>query len=166
MNKYVNKSEITSNNINVDYLANHVKFIPTIADWYFSAFGTESSSIEKCTKIIQQRLNTTDLDICFLAFIENQIVGTVSLSANDIPKNPKMTPCISNLFVAEKYRHKGIGRYLIKYAKQKLKNMQFNKAYLYTTDESIYLWYELLGWNVIGDDIINFKKIKIMESKL
>lgn len=88
------------------------------------------------------------------------------MAANDIPKHPKLTPCISNLFVSEKFRKQKIEEHLIDFAKQKLQKLGFEKAYLYTTNPTIHVWYEKLGWKVIAEDTIFDIKIRIMETKL
>jgi N-acetylglutamate synthase-like GNAT family acetyltransferase len=69
--------------------------------------------------------------------------------------------------VAEKYRHRKIGEKLIEHAKQQAKDFGFEKMYLYTTDKTIHLWYEKLGWKIIKEDIL-FEKfpIKIMKADL
>ncbi|MBR1734556.1 MAG: GNAT family N-acetyltransferase, partial [Alphaproteobacteria bacterium] len=102
----------------------------------------------------------------FLAFIEDEVVGTVSLTANDIPTKSDLNPCVTQLFVSEKYRHQSIGQSLVKYAKQKLKDMNFQKAYLYTTNKTIHEWYEKLGWKIIDESIVYDIAIKIMECEL
>ncbi|MBR1733867.1 MAG: GNAT family N-acetyltransferase, partial [Alphaproteobacteria bacterium] len=99
-------------------------------------------------------------------FIEDEVVGTVSLTANDIPTKSDLNPCVTQLFVSEKYRHQGIGQSLVKYAKQKLKDMNFQKAYLYTTNKTIHEWYEKLGWKIIDEGIVYDIAIKIMECEL
>lgn len=38
--------------------------------------------------------------------VEGKVVGTISLIANDILTKPTLTPCITQLFVSEKYRTK------------------------------------------------------------
>jgi N-acetylglutamate synthase-like GNAT family acetyltransferase len=68
--------------------------------------------------------------------------------------------------VAEKYRRQQIGENLIEYAKQKAKDFGFEKLYLYTTDKTVHLWYEKLGWKIIKEDVMRGFDIKIMETNL
>ena len=153
-------------NLQIEPLACHEKLIPTIAQWYLSAFGRKETTVEKCEERLRSRLNTDCLDCCFVAFFDDAVVGTVSLTTNDIPGEPAFTPCIAHLFVVEECRHKNIGRKLVEYAKQKLKNLNFQKAYLYTTDKTIHEWYERLGWKIIDNGVSNGIEIKILESEL
>ena len=153
-------------NLKVAPLTNHKDLIPTVAQWYLAAFGRKETTLERCQEVLQNRLNTDCLNCCFLAFIDDEVVGTVSLTANDIPSKPELSPCVTHLFVSEKYRCKNIGQSLIEYAKQKSKEMNFRKAYLYTTNKTIYKWYEKLGWKIIDEDIANGIEIKIMEYNL
>ncbi len=149
----------------IDYLSE--KFVSTVAQWYLDNFSRDDTTIEYCEKKLRNRLNIDKLDMCFLYFCNDVMpVGTVSLAANDIPKHPKLTPCISNLFVAEKFRKQKIGEYLVAFAKQKLRKLGFEKAYLYTTNPTIHVWYEKLGWKIIGEDSLFDIRIRIMETKL
>jgi N-acetylglutamate synthase-like GNAT family acetyltransferase len=68
--------------------------------------------------------------------------------------------------VVEKYRRQKIGEALVNYAKQQARNFGFEKMYLYTTDKTIHLWYEKLGWKIIKEDVIGKFDIKIMETSL
>ncbi len=153
-------------NLQVDLLAHHQDLIPIIAQWYLSAFGRNETTLEKCVDTLRNRLNTDSLDCCFLAFIEGKVVGTVSLTANDIPTKPTLTPCVTQLFVSEKYRHKNIGQSLVEFAEHKLRDMGFQKAYLYTTNKTIHEWYQQLGWKIIGEGTVHDINIKIMERGL
>lgn len=98
--------------------------------------------------------------------VEGKVVGTVSLTANDIPTKPTLTPCITQLFVSEKYRHKNIGQSLVEFAEHKLRDMGFQKTYLYTTSKTIHEWYAKLGWKIIEEGTVYNINIKIMERGL
>jgi GNAT superfamily N-acetyltransferase len=153
----------------IDYLANHQYLIPIVAQWYFEAWRrfSENLSIEHTKLKLAWRLNTDKLDICFLCFgDDDELVGTFSLTQKDIPNNKDFSPCLSNLFVAEKYRRQQIGENLIEYAKQKAKDFGFEKLHLYTTDKTVHLWYEKLGWKIIKEDVMRGFDIKIMETNL
>lgn len=154
------------NNFKIEPLVDHKNLIAQVADWSFSAFNGPGASLKKCEEVFQNRLNINCLDSCFLAFFNDQAVGTVSLTAGTIPKYPTLSPCLSNLFVIEKYRHMGIGQSLIEYAQQKLRDMKFTEAYLYTTKLTIHLWYAKFGWHVIKEDEIHGTAIKIMKCKV
>ena len=43
-----------------DFLANHEKFVPVIAKWYFEEWGhrTPGNSIDKTCERVRQKLNT------------------------------------------------------------------------------------------------------------
>ena len=147
-------------------LIDYKDILPVIAGWYLSAFGKEGTTFELCKKKLLGRLNTEALDICYVAFEGNEPIGTVSLTQNDIPTASNLTPCIANLFVIPKHRHKNIGREMIEYAKATLKSMDFSKAYLYTTDKTIHNWYQKLGWEITDNGKICNFKIKIMKCEL
>ena len=149
--------------LNIEPLANHKDLVSTVSEWCFEAFSGPGTSLKQCEEIIENRLNTDCLDACFLAFLNDQAVGTVSLTSGTIPKHSQLGPCLSNLFVLQKYRHRGFGQKLIEYAQQKLKELNFEKAYLYSTKPTIHLWYGKFGWKLIEEDKIENIPIKIME---
>ena len=64
--------------------------------------------------------------------VEGKVVGTISLIANDI---------LTFL--------KNIGQSLVEFAERKLRDMGFQKAYLYTTNKTIHGWYAKLSWKII-----------------
>jgi N-acetylglutamate synthase-like GNAT family acetyltransferase len=153
----------------IDYLANHQSLIPTVAQWYFDTWSrfSENPSIERTETKLRERLNADKLDICFLSFSDDsELIGTFSLTQKDIPNNKDFSPCLANLFVLEKYRRQKIGEKLIEYVKQKAKDFGFKKLYLYTTDKTVHLWYEKLGWKIIKEDVMRAFDIKIMETSL
>lgn len=152
--------------LSIEPLADHKELVTTVAEWCFEAFDGPGTSVEKCEEIFQNRLNINCLDTCFLAFLDGQAVGTASLTSGTIPKHSTLSPCLSNLFVLEKYRHAGIGQSLIEYAQQKLRDMNFTEAYLYTTKLTIHLWYAKFGWELIEEDKVNDVSIKIMKCKI
>jgi N-acetylglutamate synthase-like GNAT family acetyltransferase len=102
--------------------------------------------------------------VCFS--VDNELIGTFSLTQKDITNNEQFSQCLANLFVAEKYRRRKIGEKLIEYAKQKAKDFGFEKLYLYTTDKTVHMWYKKLGWKIIKEDIVHKFDIKIMETSL
>jgi GNAT superfamily N-acetyltransferase len=155
----------------IDYLVRHQHLIQTVAQWYFDVWGkySENTSIESAKARLADRLNIDKPDICFLRFdgdCNNELIGTFSLTQKDIPNNENFSPCLSHLFVIEKYRRQKIGKALVNYAKQQAKNFGFEKMYLYTTDKTVHLWYKKLGWRIIKEDVIGKFDIKIMETNL
>jgi GNAT superfamily N-acetyltransferase len=156
----------------IDYLANHQDLIPTVAQWYLDTWKkfSENPSLETTKTRLANRLNADKLDVCFLCFDDNcnnELIGTFSVMQKDIPNNKQFSPCLSNLFVIEKYRRRKIGETLVNYAKQQARNFGFEKMHLYTTDKTVHLWYGKLGWEIIKEDVL-FEKfpIKIMETNL
>jgi N-acetylglutamate synthase-like GNAT family acetyltransferase len=97
---------------------------------------------------------------------KSELIGTFSLTQKDIPHNEIFSPCLSHLFVIEKYRRQKIEEALVNYAKQQTRNFGFEKIYLYTTDKTVHLWYEILGWIIIKEDVIGKFDVKIMETSL
>lgn len=152
----------------IDYLANHPNLISTIATWYVKTWGKfcKNPSIRHATTRLLNHLNIDRPNLCFLYFRNHKLVGTASLTEKDIPNNEIFSPCLSNLFVPEPYRRQKIGENLIEYVKQQAKNLGFKKIYLYTTDATVYRWYQKLNWEIIKEDVVKGCDIKIVAANI
>ncbi len=91
-----------------------------------------------------------------IAMLENDsLIGFCVLKENDLKEYPEVTPNICSVMVFDEYRGKGNGRKLIESAKQELKKMGFNKAYLWTDKAPEF--YEKIGFTYVQDVLKNDK---------
>ncbi len=88
----------------------------------------------------------------FVAMMDGQIVGMVTIMKSDYYPLPEVFPWISTLFVSEEYRGNRISQKLIDFANQYAKNIGFDKTYIPT--EYIGL-YEKYGYCYVKD-IVNY----------
>ena len=88
----------------------------------------------------------------FVAMVNGQIVGMVTIMKTDYYPLPEIFPWISTLFVSEAYRGNRISGKLIDFANQYAKEMGFENTYIPT--EYIGL-YEEYGYHYVKD-IVNY----------
>lgn len=74
----------------------------------------------------------------------NNIVGFCVFKKENLNKYPEIYPWIDDVMILEKYRGKGYGKELLKQAEKVLKEMGYNKIYLWTDQAP--LFYKKLGY--------------------
>lgn len=94
----------------------------------------------------------TDWETPFVAIVDGQIVGMVSIMKTDYYPLPEIYPWISSMFVTEDYRGNRISERLIDFANEYAKECGFVRTYIPT--EYIGL-YEKFGYHYL-QDIINY----------
>lgn len=94
----------------------------------------------------------TDWETMFVALVNGQIVGMVSIAKTDYYPMPEIYPWVSSIFVAEEYRGHRISEGLIEAANQYAKSLGFKETYI--PSEHIGL-YEKYGYYYVKD-IVNY----------
>ncbi len=150
--------------VTITYLKQHPKYVPLLAHWSYSTWGkyNPSASLEIAVQKFTEHLNDDHLPLTYIALDENKPVGTCSLREVDGVKS-EHSPWLGSLYVVPEYRGQGIGEKLISTCLQKAHGMGYAKLYLLTFELSLSIWYERLGWKLIGDDTLNGFPVHIME---
>jgi predicted N-acetyltransferase YhbS len=147
----------------IEHLADHKEYIDTVVDWLWKEFG-EENSYAFFESIIKNSLKKGHLPLTFVAFIDNELVGTIGLWRSDLLSRQDLYPWLSALFVKESYRDRKIGQSLQHFLVQYCKESGFSELFLYT-DLSNY--YEKTGWEHIENGIeYSGQHIKIYKKSL
>lgn len=93
-----------------------------------------------------------DWETPFVAMVNGQIVGMVTIMKSDYYPLPEVFPWVSTLFVSEEYRGRGISEKLIDFANEYAKEIGFERTYI--PSEHIGL-YEKYGYSYLKD-IVNY----------
>jgi GNAT superfamily N-acetyltransferase len=116
------------------------------------AIETEEQFVARCTGWMSLRLASGASWRCWVTEVEGKIVGHVWLQlVEKIPNPLAETEChgyVSNAFVEEKYRGRGLGSQLLEAALDYCRAEEVDSAFLWPTRESRRL-YERLGF--VGD---------------
>jgi len=111
-------------------------------DWGFD--GPESIA-NKWKKMVD-----CDLPVLFVAYSNDQFVGTVAIVMDDMPgKNTGYTPWLSVLFVIPEFRKQGIATQLIELCKNYCNSLGYTECYLWAEKPQWEAVYSKLGWKTV-----------------
>src|SRR5499425_1726730 len=97
--------------VRISYLIDHPKYIPQLAQWLFEQWrlllGEEN--LEVRIKKLQAHMNRDELPIAWVAHANGQLLGTAALRIHDLEGREDLTPWLGGVFVASRFRRRGIG---------------------------------------------------------
>ena len=154
--------------ITIDYLGNHPHLIEQLATWSWtewrSIYEQRGQNFTDALKNYQERTNFDCLPLAFVAFAENELVGTISLKHQDLEIRPDITPWLGGLFVVPSWRRRGVASLLMRRAVEEAAKLNLPRLYLWTSSaEGLYL---KLGWRPRERTEYHGKIITIMELQL
>ena len=144
---------------------NDVKEIDEVAEMLYNWWGNEEGySIEAIRKIVESRCNYKGFPVVYIAKTNSEVVGTISLIANDTDFRQDLFPMISSVIVKEKYRKQGIAQKLIETLIND--NLDKHKEIFLVTDLDNF--YEKLGFKYIetSECFYNIKEQEIKKDKI
>jgi N-acetylglutamate synthase-like GNAT family acetyltransferase len=123
--------------------------IPRLAAWVFSEWNAiEAIPVEKIAAGFTNNLNHETIPITFIARIERQPVGCVSIDLTDLPNSDHIGPWLASLYVAPDFRRSGIGAALLRHAQAFSWNLGIHPLLLWTTRNTDFFKRE--GWIETG----------------
>jgi GNAT superfamily N-acetyltransferase len=131
----------------IDYLADHPEFLPTLAQWHHQEWGhmRPGDSAEARAARTQALCGHEEIPTVFIAFSGGTLFGSAMLVANDMDTRRELTPWLAGVYVAPEHRRKGIGSALVGRVVECAKRLGVARLYLYTPSaERMYLQ---LGWS-------------------
>ena len=87
------------------------------------------------------------LPLTLVALEGGELLGTVSLIVNDLPRFEHFNPWLANLFVLPEHRGESVAGFLIGAAEERLRALGYPAGYLFT--ESARPLFEKLGWEFV-----------------
>ena len=124
----------------------NIKELDELTEILYNWWGKEEGySIEAMKELIKSRCSEKDVPVVYIAKINDSVVGTLTLVANDMEFKQDLYPVITSLFVKEEYRKLGISRKLVEELVKHCKN-KFDNIYLSTELEG---FYEKLGFEYV-----------------
>ena len=150
--------------ITIDLLKNHSYAIPALANIWHEVLGKiwmPEIEIEEIEFWYHKELND-NMPLAYIALYDEIPVGSCTLQLNDGVR-PDLGPWIGDLVVNPKYQKQGIGKMLVDVAAKKVKELGFEKLYLFAFDPTILEYYERLGWKKIGMDEFKSHPVTVME---
>lgn len=152
--------------IRVDYLADHMAFIRTVADWHHREWGhlTPRSSLDRCISHVARTCTRDAIPLTFVAVAGDVPVGCASLIHHDLKTRMELSPWLASVYVAPECRRQGIGSRLVRRAVDRAREFQMERLYLITPDQESF--YRRLGWDPLERTNYRAEDVVIMECLL
>ena len=105
-----------------------------IIDYHFNHWVQYSPLMEKEQTIYKftQLYTKEEMPFGLALYDNNNLIGFCVLKKDNLKKYPDITPWLSDVFILKEYRNKGYGRILIQNALKILKDIGYNKVYVWT----------------------------------
>ncbi|MFC1890989.1 GNAT family N-acetyltransferase [Thermodesulfobacteriota bacterium] len=147
-------------------LKNRPEHINKIAKLLFDQWGhlRPGSTLDSAINRVEMRYQGDGIPSIFVAEIDSEPAGTVSIVKHDMDIRKDLSPWIASLYVAEEFRHQKIGRKLITFIESYAKEIGVKKTYLFTPDKQ--KMYSLLGWRHFENIGYQSKMVTIMAKNL
>lgn len=130
----------------IDFLANHPHFIPTLAAWHQGMWGHLDATVTLADRLARLTSHTgcPAIPTTVVAFAAGDPMGSASIVVNDLRTHPHLTPFLASVYVAEPFRRRGIAAALVQRIMQEAWEMGVERLYLITPDQQAL--YGRLGW--------------------
>ena len=123
-----------------------------VAKWIYEEWWeTPDNSISVVSNALKEHLASTTVPQTFVALIDGQPVGAISLVENDVSERAELTPWLSSLYVLPAQRGQGIGSRLLEGAFTRAKLQNAEAVYLATPGHTDF--FARLGWQTLERDI-------------
>ena len=97
------------------------------------------------TKDIISGINNNTYPITIILLKNNDLIGFYQITSHDNDAT-SYTPWLANVFIKEKYRHQGYGRFLIETVPNYMNKLNIKTLYLHTRHQNLY---EKFGWKLL-----------------
>jgi GNAT superfamily N-acetyltransferase len=133
--------------IEIEYLADHPKFVPQIARWYFDEWGYKISenSVERIAERLYAKLNREQAPIPIVAITNRKLIGTAQLKIREMDIYPDREFWLGGVYVDFTARRRGVAKLLVQRIEQIAKQLKIRELFLQTEKLTGGLYAEL-GW--------------------
>ena len=97
--------------------------------------------------------------------IKSELAGVITIESEPAMDGWDFNPWVGNLYVAEDFRNQGVGNYLLEMALVKLKELKYEKAYIWT-DASNEDYYTRRLWTAVAGSELGERRILVFEKTL
>jgi GNAT superfamily N-acetyltransferase len=120
-------------NVQIGDFADHVSYLPRLAEWHYAEFGylNPSNTLERYVERLSASLQRSDLPKTFIALRGDTLLGSASLVRQTIT-HQHLSPWLSSVYVDPQYRGTGIASTLVKTVERAAADTGSEKIYLFT----------------------------------
>ncbi|NTJ41170.1 GNAT family N-acetyltransferase [Agrobacterium larrymoorei] len=136
-------------------LSEHPHQVEHLVEMLHAEWGALAAWSDQVTlsKEISARLQTGTPPLTLIALHGNRLVGSISITLNELSDYPEAGFWIGDVIVATDQRGKGIGTLMMHATIAYASTIGITELHLYTPDQEDY--YRKLGWQTIGRDHAN-----------
>ncbi len=140
---------LSTDQLYIDYLANHPQHIVTLAQWHQNQWHDISPqlNLDKRIEFMSTHQNTASVPVTLIALNKKQPMGSASLIDNDMEDRPQYSPWLASVYVDPIFRAQGVASALISAIIQQAKALKLAQIYLFTPNQSEF--YSRRGWEII-----------------
>ena len=138
------------NTVHIEYLVDYTQVIPTLAEWFQSEWHEyyATRSLADIVHDFSAEVNRENIPIRLVAFLEEELVGTIVLREKILEEHPEYQPGLGGLLVAKPHRKCGIGTELVLAGMSLAQEIGYTEIYTITNVAGGIL--ERLHWDKIG----------------
>ena len=133
----------------IGYLADHPKFIPTLARWHQQewAYLRPGDSLEARTARLRKCCGHCEIPTVVIAFTGGTLLGSAMLIAHDMDTRMELSPWLAGVFVDPGRQCRGIGAALVQRVIHDAIVLGVQRLYLYTPSADQF--YSRRGWLLV-----------------
>ena len=154
------------NMITIDFLTDHLAFIPTLTKWFraqWPDYFADWSQAEMERDFLEDA-SRDSLPIRLVAFESGELVGTIVLRENGSEASQEFQPELGGLYVVESHRGQGIGTELVRSGMKLALGQGYTTVYASTVSAAGIL--EGLGWEYIKTVVHSDGEVALYRCKL
>ena len=140
--------------IEIENLAAEPDLPAMIAALQFASWGrsTGYGSAEEYERFLRDAARSSRLPAVLVAKCGGKFLGSVNLLVHEMTTRPRLSPWLSQLFVIEEARGRGVGRALVRACLTRFVELGFSRVHLYTAAATtLPAYYTALGWKTIEE---------------
>lgn len=133
-------------NIEIDYLADRPEHVSTLAAWHFAQWSYlhPGQVVQDRIDEFQEHLGRRQVPTTFVAMENGKLLGSASLTADDLPPRNDLTPWLASVYVDPPQRGRGVASALVRRVAEEATALGYARCYLFTPDAAAL--YARLGW--------------------
>jgi GNAT superfamily N-acetyltransferase len=139
----------------IHYLADHPEFVRTLAEWHYAQWNqlVDNDSVGRRFEVLTARANRRTIPTVFVAVENAELRGSATLEKYDMETRRDLTPWMTDVYVAEPFRRRGIASTLVRRVVREAKELGVHRLHLFTTGPWREQLYTGLGWSVLDRPI-------------
>jgi predicted N-acetyltransferase YhbS len=149
----------------IEPLGDHKHLIEVTAEWHWREFS-KTTDLDFWIAARAREARNRGVPRAWVAFVNQEPVGTVSLIESNMDTRPDLTPWLAALYVLPQYRRQGIGRALVRRCEYEASEAGFSRLYLYARRARQWTYYRRLGWIDLSKEQYEGESILIMRREL